>query len=194
VPRMAESRRGGDIAMSQKRPIKPPEKPNIADKVTRTVDRGAGMVEWSRTKLCDVASLSLGTILFFSPWLFDLPAGAPRETALIIGLLIAVSSIAALVAYAGWEGWLKLIAGPGLIAAPWLLGFENDYAITLYTAIGTLVFAFAALELWLTIAPRAGHDLARSRIDFQKDPYPPAPTQRNRRPLHRQQRGRTSQS
>jgi glucose dehydrogenase len=89
--------------------------------------------------------------LFFSPWLFDLPAGAPRETALIIGLVIAASSIAALAAYAGWEEWLNLIAGLGLIAAPWLLVFENKNAITLYTVIGTLVFAFAALELWFTI-------------------------------------------
>ena len=109
------------------------------------------MEEWSSTKLCAVVSLSLGTVLFFSPWLFDLPVGAPRETALIIGVLIAVSSIAALVAYASWEQWLNLIAGLGLIAAPWLLGFENKNAITLYTVIGALVLAFAALELWLTV-------------------------------------------
>jgi hypothetical protein len=109
------------------------------------------MEEWSRTKLCDVASLSLGTMLFFSPWLFDLPVGAPRETALIMGLLIAVSSIAALVAYAGWEEWINLIAGLGLIAAPWLLAFEDKHTITLYTVTGTLVIALAGLELWFTV-------------------------------------------
>ena len=29
------------------------------------------MVEWSRAKFCDVVNLLLGTILFFSPWLFS---------------------------------------------------------------------------------------------------------------------------
>jgi hypothetical protein len=34
------------------------------------------MEEWSRSKLCDVVNLVLGTILFFSPWLFSLSAGS----------------------------------------------------------------------------------------------------------------------
>jgi hypothetical protein len=39
------------------------------------------MVEWSRAKFCDVVNLFLGTILFFSPWLFTLSLGTPRQTA-----------------------------------------------------------------------------------------------------------------
>ena len=54
------------------------------------------MVEWSRAKFCDVVNLFLGTILFFSPWLFSLSLGTPRQTAAIAGLFIAVLSIAAL--------------------------------------------------------------------------------------------------
>ena len=34
------------------------------------------MEKLSRAKLCDIVNLSLGTILFFSPWLFSLSAGA----------------------------------------------------------------------------------------------------------------------
>ena len=86
------------------------------------------MEDWSRAKLCDIVNLSLGTILFFSPWLFSLSAGAPRQTASIIGLLIAVLSVAALAAFAVWEEWLNLVAGLWLIATPGLLGFEDKNA------------------------------------------------------------------
>jgi hypothetical protein len=75
------------------------------------------MVEWSRAKFCDVVNLFLGTILFFSPWLFSLLLGTPRQTAAIAGLFIAVLSIAALTAFALWEEWLNLIAGLCLIAS-----------------------------------------------------------------------------
>ena len=51
------------------------------------------MVEWSRAKFCDVVNLFLGTILFFSPWLFSLSLATPRQTAAIAGLFIAVLSI-----------------------------------------------------------------------------------------------------
>jgi hypothetical protein len=125
-------------------------------------------------------------MLFFSPWLFDLPAGPPRETALMIGLLIAVSSVAALAAYAGWEEWLNLTFGLGVVAAPWLLGFENKSAITLYSVIGTLVLGFAALELWLTVG-RQQRAPQRARADTSRSPViesnvrprlpPPAPAE-----------------
>jgi hypothetical protein len=76
------------------------------------------MFEWSRAKFCDVVNLFLGTILFFSPWLFSLSLGTPRQTAAIAGLLIAVLSIAALTAFAVWEEWLNLIAGLSVVASP----------------------------------------------------------------------------
>jgi hypothetical protein len=113
-------------------------------------------MEWSRAKLCDVMSLFLGTILFFSPWLFGLPAGAPRQTASIIGLFIAVLSVAALAAFAVWEEWLNLIAGLWLIVAPWLLGFEDSNAMTIDVVIGTIVAALAAFEIWLAVDRRQG--------------------------------------
>jgi hypothetical protein len=107
------------------------------------------MDKWSRVKLCDIVNLSLGTILFFSPWLFSLSAGAPRHTASIIGLFIAVLSIAALLAFAVWEEWLNLIAGLWLVTAPWLLGFEDKNAMTVDVVIGIVVAALAAFEVWL---------------------------------------------
>ena len=61
------------------------------------------MDDWSSAKLGDVANLVLGMILFFSPWLFGLSAGAQWQTASIIGIFIAVSSIAALAMGTGFE-------------------------------------------------------------------------------------------
>jgi SPW repeat len=54
------------------------------------------MNEWTNAKLCDVANLILGAILFFSPWIF---AFAPQN-AYISGIVIAALAIAALAAFA----------------------------------------------------------------------------------------------
>jgi hypothetical protein len=114
------------------------------------------MDDWSSAKLCDVANLILGMVLFFSPWLFDLPTGAEWQTASSIGILIAVLSIAALAAFAIWEEWLNLIAGLWLIVSPWLLGFQNSDAMTIDVVIGTVVASLAAFEVWLTHGAKPG--------------------------------------
>jgi hypothetical protein len=114
------------------------------------------MEDWSRAKLCDVANLVLGTILFFSPWLFSLSPGAPRQIASIIGLFIAVLSIAALTAFAVWEEWFNLIAGVWLVVAPWLLSFEDGNAVMVDVVIGIVVVILATFEIWLAIDGRQG--------------------------------------
>jgi hypothetical protein len=105
------------------------------------------MDDWSSARFCDVINLILGMILFFSPWLFGLSAGAAWQIASIIGILVAVLSIAALAAFAVWEEWLNLIAGLALMVLPWLLGFQ-DQAMTIDVAIGMSVAALAAFEAW----------------------------------------------
>jgi hypothetical protein len=111
------------------------------------------MDEWSTAKLCDVANLILGMILFFSPWLFDLSIGAQWQIASMIGGAIAVLSIAALAAFAIWEEWLNLAAGLALIVSPWVLGFQDSDAMTIDVLIGIVVAALAAFEVWLTHGP-----------------------------------------
>jgi hypothetical protein len=107
------------------------------------------MDDWSSVRLCDVVNLLLGVVLFFSPWLFDLSTGAQWQTASIVGIIIAVLSIAALAAFAIWEEWLNLVAGLALIASPWLLGFQDSQAMTIDVVIGIIVAALAAFEAWL---------------------------------------------
>jgi hypothetical protein len=107
------------------------------------------MEQWSSLRLCDVANLSLAVVLFFSPWLFDLSSGAPWQTASVVGIIIAVLSIAALAAFALWEEWLNLVAGLALIVAPWLLGFQDSRAAAIFVAIGVAVASLAAVEAWL---------------------------------------------
>jgi hypothetical protein len=107
------------------------------------------MEEWCNLRLCDVVNLSLAVVLFFSPWLFDLSGGAPWQTASIVGIIIAVLSIAALAAFAVWEEWLMLVAGLALIVAPWLLGFQDSQAMTIDVGIGVVVAVLAACEAWL---------------------------------------------
>ncbi len=107
------------------------------------------MNEWSNTKLCDVANLILGAVLFFSPWMFGFAAGAQSQNAWISGIVIAVISIAALAAFAVWEEWLNLIVGLWVVVSPWVLGFQGTTAMTAHVVIGIIVAVLAAIELWL---------------------------------------------
>jgi hypothetical protein len=122
------------------------------------------MDDWSNVKLCDVVNLILGMVLFFSPWAFDLSTGAQWQTASVIGIVIAVLSIAGLAAFAVWEEWLKVAAGLALIVSPWLLGFQNSDAMTIDVTIGALVAALAAFEVWaLYERPAQAVQTVRSR-------------------------------
>jgi hypothetical protein len=113
------------------------------------------MDDWSSIRLCDVVNLILGGVLFFSPWLFDLSAGAQWQTASIVGIIIAVLSIAALACFAVWEEWFLLVAGIGLIVSPWLLGFQNSDAMVINVVIGVAVAVLAAFEVCLTREDKA---------------------------------------
>src|SRR5437762_13554910 len=111
------------------------------------------MNDWTNEKLCDVANLILGAILFLAPWIFAFESGAQSQNAFISGVIIAVLSVAALTAFAVWEEWLNLIVGLWVIISPWALAFEQSTAMTVNVVIGILVAALAAIELWLKYQP-----------------------------------------
>src|SRR5947207_671076 len=96
------------------------------------------MNQWSNAKLCDVANLILGAVLFFSPWIFAFAAGPQSQNAFASGIVIAALSIAALSAYAVWEEWVNLIIGLWALVSPWLLGFQATTAMTVHV-IGIVV-------------------------------------------------------
>jgi hypothetical protein len=107
------------------------------------------MENWTNAKWCDVANLTLGAVLFFSPWIFGFDAGRASENANIAGIVIAVLAIAALAAFAVWEEWLNLIVGLWTLVSPWVLGFHGTRAMTVSVVIGIAVAILAAIELWI---------------------------------------------
>jgi hypothetical protein len=107
------------------------------------------MENWTNARLCDVANLILGAILFFSPWMFGFDAGRASENANIAGIVIAALAIAALAAFAIWEEWLNLIVGLWTLVSPWVLGFQGTTAMTVHVVIGAAVAIIAAIELWI---------------------------------------------
>jgi hypothetical protein len=100
-------------------------------------------------KLFDIGNLILGVFLFFTPWIFRYPTGVESQSAMISGIVIAVIAIAALAAFAMWEEWLNLIVGLWVIASPWVLKFQGTGAMRADVAIGFIVAALAAVELFI---------------------------------------------
>src|ERR1700738_2915924 len=107
------------------------------------------MENWTNAKLCDVANLALGAILFVSPWIFGFDAGTASQNAYIAGFAIAVLAIAALTAFAVWEEWLNLIVGLWTLVSPWVLGFQGGTAMRVHVVIGIAVAILAAVDLCL---------------------------------------------
>ena len=114
------------------------------------------MENWTNAKLCDVANLILGAVLFVSPWVFSFDAGTVSNNALVTGIVIAALAIAALAAFAVWEEWLNLLVGLWALVSPWVLGFQGTTAMTVHVVIGAAVAILAAVELWMMsqIPPR----------------------------------------
>ncbi len=108
------------------------------------------MENWTNAKLCDVANLVLGAILFVSPWIFGFDAGFATQNAVIVGIVMAALAIAALAAFAVWEEWLNLVVGLWALISPWVLGFQGTTAMTVHALIGIAVAVLAAVEIWLT--------------------------------------------
>jgi hypothetical protein len=108
------------------------------------------MENWTNAKLCDVANLILGAVLFFAPWIFGFDAGKVSENAYVSGIVIVVLALAALAAFAIWEEWLNLIVGLWTLVSPWVLGFQGTKAMTVHVIIGIAVAVLAAIEIWIT--------------------------------------------
>ena len=98
----------------------------------------------------DLYNLAAAIFLLVTPWLF---AHANQTAAIDLrtsGAVIAVLSLAAMVAFSVWEevGGNPPV-GRRLIVSPWLLGFAHTRAMHFSIITGAVVAFMAILELWL---------------------------------------------
>lgn len=107
------------------------------------------MKKWQRESVLDLYNLLLAALLFVSPWLFRLTNSAGRIDLWATAAMIALLSLAALIAYENWEEWANLLLGLWLIASPWLLGFAHTRAMHLGLGMGIVIAFLALLDLWL---------------------------------------------
>ena len=107
------------------------------------------MRKWQRESVLDLYNLLLAALLFISPWLFRLTNAPGREDLWASGAVIAVISLAAIIAYKDWEEWVNILLGLWLIASPWLLGFAHTRAMHFSIGIGIVIAFLAVLDLWL---------------------------------------------
>ncbi len=129
------------------------------------------MRRWQRESVLDLYNLLLAALLFVSPWLFRLTNGPGKMDLWATSAVIAVISLAAIVAYKDWEEWANLLLGLWLIGSPWLLGFAHTRAMHFSIGIGLVVAFLAALDLWLhydaTHFERSHQDQVRSSARSQ---------------------------
>jgi SPW repeat len=102
-----------------------------------------------RESVLDVYTLFVGLLLALSPWFVAYVHHQASTDIWISGLIVALSSVAAIVAFSDWEEWLNLALGGWLIASPWLLGFPHTKAMHIAIGGGAVIVYIAALELWL---------------------------------------------
>ena len=107
------------------------------------------MKSWRRESALDIYKLALAIFLLISPWLFARANGTAALDLRVSGAVIAILSLAAMVAFAYWEEWINLLLGLWLIVSPWVLGFAHTRAMHFSIAVGITVVFLTALELWL---------------------------------------------
>ncbi len=115
----------------------------------------------------DVINLGLGVFLFVSPWLFGLPPGLERNTSWMAGATIAIVAVFSIVdlfefvSSPEWfeqEEWINLVVGLWVAVCPWIIGFHEDtIARDVHFAVGLVIAAIAAVELWLLRRNSHGH-------------------------------------
>lgn len=107
------------------------------------------MRRWQKESVLDLYNLLLAALLFIAPWLFRLTNGPGRMDMWATGPVIALISLAALIAYKDWEEWVNVLLGLWLIASPWFIGFAHTRAMHFSIAAGIIIAFLAVLDLWL---------------------------------------------
>jgi hypothetical protein len=103
----------------------------------------------------DWINLILAVWLFISPWVLRFyPGGTVASmsaswTAWVLGVVVAVFSIAALAKARPWEEWINLVAGVLLFISPLVLMYHTVSILAMWNAliVGALMFILAIWDL-----------------------------------------------
>ena len=107
----------------------------------------AKISKWRSESILDIYNFSFATFLFISPWLFAYTLEIARIDIMASSLVVALTAISAILAYANWKEWLNIMLGGWLIASPWVLGFAHTRAMHFSIGIGIAVIFVAVTEL-----------------------------------------------
>ena len=107
----------------------------------------AKISKWRSESILDIYNFSFATFLFISPWLFAYTLEIARIDIMASSVVVALTAISAILAYANWKEWLNVMLGGWLIASPWVLGFAHTRAMHFSIGIGIAVAFVAATEL-----------------------------------------------
>ncbi len=110
----------------------------------------------------DLLNLTLGMLLFLSPWTLGFVSNIASGNAWISGALISLAATAAIIASDTREERFNLLMGLWVAGSPWLLGLHAETHI--HFIVGVTVATLACVELWLT--RRTGHDGSRLRPHY----------------------------
>jgi SPW repeat len=97
----------------------------------------------------DWASWLIGFWLLLSPWIlhFEDQTGA-MQNAVIVGFVLILAEVVTLSAFQVWEEWINVALGAWLVISPWVLRGVAAAPTADFLAVGLLVIALAAYEMW----------------------------------------------
>lgn len=105
---------------------------------------------WRKETIIDFIKLALAVFLILTPWVFGYTsANVASGNAWISGVVIGLTSIAAIINLAVWEEWVSLVTGLWVAISPWLLGYQATVtsAMRANAAIGIAIVLLVAVEL-----------------------------------------------
>ena len=108
----------------------------------------------------DWLNVVLGLWIVASPWVLqhamaaagtmagEAPLGQATQTVMwnmyIVGILVAITAGAALIAFQTWEEWTNIVLGAWLLFSPWILGFSSAAALMWNAVIAGAVVVMLA--------------------------------------------------
>ncbi len=94
----------------------------------------------------DIASLLVGMWLVISPFVLGF-TGAAAWITVVLGLCVVLFAVEGFIIPSYLEEWGEIFLGLALLAAPWTVGYEPEWATISSMVSGILVILLGASEL-----------------------------------------------